>query len=271
MSALGGPPASGGDPPLGTMPPDADRATGGGSSGGIPVMTPEMLAALPHNTMGPTLLATLWTLIVISGIFLALRVYCRLSRARSLWWDDSLLIASWVCILVTDIITTWLVVNVNWGVHSWDFDFVNNLGKMLLPLVVRGTFSITALAWSKTAFAVTLLRLTDGWTKKTVWFLIITINVFLGLSAMLPWLSCTPLKGAWASVPNTKCWDKKVMLYINIFSGAWSAAADVALALLPWSFLRSLQMKNKEKVGAGVAMSMGILYVSACLSRRNMN
>lgn len=264
------PPASGGDSIVGVMPPDSERATGGGSPGG-PVMTPEMLAALPHDNMGPALLATIWTLIAISGIFLALRVYCRLSRARSLWWDDSILIASWFCILVTDIITTWLVLNVNWGVHSWDFDFVNNMPKMLLPLVVRGTFSITALAWSKTAFAITLLRLTDGWTKKIVWFLIVTINLFLGLSAMLPWLSCTPLKGAWSSVPNTKCWDKSVMLNINLFSGAWSAAADVALALLPWSFLRSLQMKKKEKVGAGVAMSMGILYVSAYLSRRNMN
>jgi hypothetical protein len=224
--------------------------------------------------MGPTLLATIWTLIAISGIFLALRVYCRLSRARSLWWDDIILIASWVCILVTDIITTWLVVALNFGVHSWDFDFINNLNAMLLPLLVRGTFSITALAWSKTAFAITLLRLTDGWTKRIVWFLLVTINISLGLSALLPWVSCTPLKGAWlAFEPGKKCWDQKVMLHYNIFSGAYSAAADVALALLPWSFLRTLQMKRKEKIGAGVAMSMGILYVLAqvpCLPQREL-
>lgn len=222
--------------------------------------------------MGPALLATIWTLIALSGLFLALRVYCRLSRARTLWWDDGILIASWVCLLVTDILTSWLVVAINFGVHSWDFDFVNDLNKMLLPILVRGTFSITALAWSKTAFAITLLRLTDGWTKKIVWFLIITINLSLGLSALLPWVSCTPLKGAWvATEPGKKCWDQNVMLSYNIFSGAYSAAADVALALLPWSFLRSLQMKKKEKVGAGIAMSMGILYVSACFAWRTMN
>ena len=209
--------------------------------------------------MGPTLVASIWTLIAVSAIFLGLRVYCRLSRARSLWWDDHLLIASWLLIMGGDIITTWMVAACDFGVHSWDFDFTN-FDKMSLPLLVRATFSITALAWSKTAFGITLLRLTDGWTKRIVWFLIVTINISLGLTAMLPWLSCTPIRAAWTfNEPNKKCWDQSVMLNYNIFSGAYSAAADVALALLPWSFLRTLQMKRKEKIGAGIAMSTGIM------------
>jgi hypothetical protein len=33
---------------------------------------------------------------------------------------------------------------------------------------------------------------------------------------------------------------------------------DITLALLPWKFLWGLQMKRKEKIGVGIAMSMGI-------------
>jgi hypothetical protein len=42
------------------------------------------------------LLWAIWAFTVASAVFLALRVYCKLSRGRSLWWDDHFLIASWV-------------------------------------------------------------------------------------------------------------------------------------------------------------------------------
>jgi len=39
----------------------------------------------------------------------------------------------------------------------------------------------------------------------------------------------------------------------------WSALMDVCLAVLPWKILWNLQMRTAEKIGAGVAMSLGIL------------
>ncbi len=59
-------------------------------------LTPEELAALPHGNAAPRLLASIWTLALISTVFLALRIYCRLLRHTSLWWDDGILIAAWV-------------------------------------------------------------------------------------------------------------------------------------------------------------------------------
>lgn len=46
--------------------------------------------------LGPQMVVTNWTLDAVSGLFLGLRIYCKLSRKRRLWWDDYLLIASWV-------------------------------------------------------------------------------------------------------------------------------------------------------------------------------
>ena len=42
------------------------------------------------------LLWAIWAFTVASAVFLALRIYCKLSRGRFLWWDDHFLIASWV-------------------------------------------------------------------------------------------------------------------------------------------------------------------------------
>jgi len=44
----------------------------------------------------PRLMAATWLLTVFSAIFLGLRLYCKLSRGRRLWWDDHFLTASWV-------------------------------------------------------------------------------------------------------------------------------------------------------------------------------
>jgi hypothetical protein len=46
--------------------------------------------------LGPELNAVLWILLGISGLFLALRLYCKFLKNRGFWWDDHLLVAAWV-------------------------------------------------------------------------------------------------------------------------------------------------------------------------------
>jgi hypothetical protein len=49
-----------------------------------------------HENLGPYLLRVVWPLAALSTLFLGLRAYCKLSRRHRLWWDDYILIASWV-------------------------------------------------------------------------------------------------------------------------------------------------------------------------------
>ncbi len=58
--------------------------------------TPQQLAMLPHDNAGPKLDAVMWIMVVISAMFLSLRIYCKFLRHNGLWWDDYVLIASWV-------------------------------------------------------------------------------------------------------------------------------------------------------------------------------
>lgn len=46
---------------------------------------------------GPRMLITTWSLVGLSGAFLTVRVICKLKTKRRLWWDDYVLILSWVC------------------------------------------------------------------------------------------------------------------------------------------------------------------------------
>lgn len=40
--------------------------------------------------------AGIWTLCLTATLFLALRLWCKIDRKHGLWWDDYILIASWV-------------------------------------------------------------------------------------------------------------------------------------------------------------------------------
>jgi hypothetical protein len=85
------------------------------------------------------------------------------------------------------------------------------------------------------------------------------MNIFMTLSAILNFFDCNPPAKTWDSTIPGTCWDDVVHLGIDIASSGYSAACDLALALIPWLVVINLQMKNKEKIGVAVAMSMGVL------------
>jgi hypothetical protein len=106
-------------------------------------------------------------------------------------------------------LTAALVHEFELGRHSWVLD-IHDLAKFLIILSSRATFTITALGWTKTAFAVTLLRLTTGMTKSFVWFIIISVNITTIVSAAVPWIQCNPIAKTWTpDMPGT-CWAPKV-------------------------------------------------------------
>jgi hypothetical protein len=57
--------------------------------------------SVPDN--GPVIASTTWVLTLLCGAFLGLRVYAKLSRKQRLWWDDYVLIVSWVCYFLTSL------------------------------------------------------------------------------------------------------------------------------------------------------------------------
>ncbi|KAK4031333.1 hypothetical protein C8A01DRAFT_51553 [Parachaetomium inaequale] len=185
------------------------------------------------------LVSVSWGLTALASAFLGLRLYCKLNIRRGLWWDDWILIAAWCTIVATNAITTVLVNDFKYGRHDWDLEIYDPV-RFIIVIYSRATITITAAVWTKTAFALTLLRLTTGMTKAFVWFIIISMNIAMGFAAMVPWIQCKPLAKGWImDLP------------------AYSAAMDFTLAILPWTFIWNILLRSKEKIGVVVAMSMG--------------
>ena len=123
-----------------------------------------------------------------------------------------------VCITVESALLTYAT-TLGYGSHIWDLPFdIFAINQTILAINIAGTLSLVAATWSKTSFALTLLRLTEGWMKGLIWFIIITTNIAMGLSALFIWVQCTPVQKSWNPFMEGTCWPPTVIVHYNIFS-----------------------------------------------------
>lgn len=169
---------------------------------------------------------------------------------------------------------------IGYGQHIWDFH-PTDLSTFLLVSKTSGFFSILAAMLSKTSFAITVLRISDGWIKRFVWVIIVSINLTLGFGALLTYIQCMPTEKLWNPSLEGKCWPKETIIKYHMFAAgkimiaqthrrhlagrwtdspaAYSAALDIILGILPWRIIWKLTMNKKEKFAVLLAMNMGVL------------
>ncbi|CAG1995436.1 unnamed protein product [Fusarium graminearum] len=211
--------------------------------------------------LGGTIIAISACLTFLSGIFLGLRLYCKLVRRRGFWWDDHVLIAAWICLVICVALT---IFDVSLGFGK-DISKVNpaNVPTIALTGTLYGLFACLAVAWSKTSFALTLLRLESGWKYWFLWFLIITMNIIMNLVIVFSFVKCTPARKVWhSSLPGT-CWNPLVATYYNVFAGAYLGLVDLILCVFAWTIIWKLSMRTREKIGVGIALTFGIFAAAA--------
>ncbi|KEZ38718.1 hypothetical protein SAPIO_CDS10744 [Scedosporium apiospermum] len=212
---------------------------------------------LPHNEVVTELKVIIWILIGLASVFFTLRIYCKKSRGRNLWWDDYMLLISWLAILTSGSLIT-VAAGYGFGKHIYDFPNAT-FADLLFTLNLSGSFSTLSAAWSKTSFAFTLLRISDsGRVRKFIWFVIISVNVTMHTAAILMWLQCTPVARTSNPWIEGTCWNKWVIVIFNSVVSAYSGMADISLAVLPWKIIRRNTMNYKERIGMLVCMSMGV-------------
>ncbi|KAI9147200.1 Satratoxin biosynthesis SC2 cluster protein [Paramyrothecium foliicola] len=207
---------------------------------------------------GTRLIASCWSLAVTSGILMALRIYCKVWRSRGLWYDDHLLMASWVSLAIAVSINTYIV-TLGFGNHIWTISD-ENLRTINLNTIMVACFGLMSTTLSKTSFSLTLYRIArHEWMKYILIFIIVTINISLNLIWIFGLAKCTPFaKVLDSKVPGT-CWDRKKLLKFQLFATYYSAALDFVLALLPWQILMGLKLRRRERLGVTIAMSLGAI------------
>ncbi|TGJ83679.1 hypothetical protein E0Z10_g5056 [Xylaria hypoxylon] len=196
-----------------------------------------------------------WTLTVLAAVFLSLRVYCKLSRSRGLWWDDYILITSWVTLVIA---IAFITSSVMLGFANPDAAISPSAARELqIHGGVQNVLFSLASDLSKTSFGFTLLRVTEGRMKLLVIVLIVSLNVVYFLTIIFTFLKCQPAIYSW--LPKETCWNLLTYIKFAIFGGAFSAFVDFTFALIPWFLVRNLNMKKTEKLGIAIAMSFGAI------------
>jgi len=112
-------------------------------------------------------------------------------------------------------------VSLGYGKHIWDMD-PTVFPPLILVSNVAGTFSILAALWSKTSFAMTVLRISTGWVRWAVWMIIVSLTVIMGAAAAFEWIKCTPVEKNWNKKLQGTCWPTEVVIYYYSFSSGTS-------------------------------------------------
>ncbi|KAK8053102.1 hypothetical protein PG996_012403 [Apiospora saccharicola] len=207
---------------------------------------------------GPLIDGVSWGLVSLSGTVLGLRVYAKLSRHRGLWWDDYISLVSWAIQLICVILIS-INISHGFGKHASELKLTYpQVVQTSLRGAVNGSLLILGAVWSKSSFAVTLLRMTNGCLKWTIIVVMATMNAFLIASIFVNVFSCNPPNKTYDPLTPGVCWHENIHIAVDVAASAYSAACDLFFALVPWLVLVNLQMKFKEKIGVGVAMSLGV-------------
>ncbi|CRK38356.1 hypothetical protein BN1708_007745 [Verticillium longisporum] len=204
------------------------------------------------------LLAACWSLAAAAVILLSLRLYCKVWRGRGLWWDDHLLIASWISLAISCSVLSYIC-SIGFGTRRATISD-ENLKIISLSTIMVAAFGIMATTFSKTSFAITLYRIsTNQWMKYLLIFIIVTINVSMNLVWIFGLVKCTPFAKVIDGSHPGKCWDRQKLLKFQLYAAYYSAILDFMLALLPWQIIMGMSMRRRERLGVAVAMSLGAI------------
>lgn len=89
------------------------------------------------------------------------------------------------------------------------------ISTMGMYSMASGFGSILATCWSKTSFAITLLRISEGWTRYFIWFIIISVNLVLGSNGVIHWVQCWPVEKTWHYFMEGSCLPADVVRNYN--------------------------------------------------------
>lgn len=217
---------------------------------------------------------SMWTIIGIALFFLGLRIYLKWKYGKTISADDYVLSLSWVRILAVScrplsktrqiflmLNAVFITISTYYGLgdHIQNVPYAN-----IPPALMWGTFGELCIELSlqagKTSFAMTLLRLViHRWQKWLLWFIIISLNVVMGLNAIAIFVWCRPVQKIWDwSVPGT-CTSPLLVVKVSIGAGAYSGVMDLVMAAFPMVLLWNLRIERREKIGVCVGMSLGVL------------
>ncbi|KAF8856543.1 hypothetical protein BDZ45DRAFT_675407, partial [Acephala macrosclerotiorum] len=196
--------------------------------------------------------AGLWTLLASATVFLSARVWCKYSRRTGLWYDDYILIASWLMLLFTDIVIS---VEYALGYETGDWD-----DRMHILINISSCGTLIGQAWSKTALGITLLRMSNRKQSAILWFCIITMNAYMIVKVFFQWAKYCDKEDyqSWYRFQGP-CINYNFEQHLKAGGNTYNIIMDFIFACFPWWITWKLEMRRVEKIALCATMSLGLL------------
>ncbi|KAK3314063.1 hypothetical protein B0H66DRAFT_607308 [Apodospora peruviana] len=224
-------------------------------SGRVPVLASAEIPAAAESRTGAVVSAAA-VLLILPLVFLLLRIYSKIRHRKRCGWDDALLVLLAFCCILG-------FVAAGHGLGHHIYNLPPGHATESAKLTIIGEFlGLESIALGQTSVAVTLLQLAITRTQKIIlWGIIISVNLTKFFSEIFVLATCSPVQKNWDVTDEItgKCWDMTMVIGYYIFSGAWSAAMDIVLVIIPWVMIWELQMQKVEKIGLGLTFTMGIV------------
>ncbi|KAI1085018.1 hypothetical protein F5B20DRAFT_124569 [Whalleya microplaca] len=199
--------------------------------------------------------AGLWTLFVAATLFLGLRVWSKITQHHGLWYDDHILIVSWIVLLannsliVHEFATGYILKD---STEKWD-------DRMHILINISSCGMLIGQAWTKSAFGVTLLRISNRWQQCILWFCIVTMNLYMIVKVVFQWAKVCGEKSYDNWYRLDFCIDPTFRDDFKEGGNVYNIIMDFVFASFPWWITRSLEMRRVEKIGLCITMSLGML------------
>lgn len=194
----------------------------------------------------------IWSLFTGATIFLSLRLYCKIDRRTGLWYDDYILVFSWLVLLVNNIIIT--------DEYATGYVAGNWNDRMHILINITSCTTLVGQSLSKTAFGVTLIRMSNRPQKAILWFCIISMNSYMAIKCLFQWSKYCGRSDyqQWYRVPGY-CINYNFEVNFKEGGQVYNIIMDFVFALFPWWITWPLEMRTVEKIGLCLTLSLGMI------------
>ncbi|UNI21123.1 hypothetical protein JDV02_007140 [Purpureocillium takamizusanense] len=204
----------------------------------------------------------------VTPIFLAIRIWNRLSRRTGLGWDDWTILVSFACTLAVQILMM-LACNYGFGKHKYHLTEENLLMALKLFYIAQIFYKLT-INLTKASILLLYLRIfVQKWFRISCYSLIgIVVAYMIATTASAIW-QCNPISGAWDKSSNPTCISLTKNWYAN---AGYSIATDVLILLLPMQPLWSSKLPVNQKRALMLVFALGgFVTITSILRATTLN
>ncbi|KAE8154028.1 hypothetical protein BDV25DRAFT_168005 [Aspergillus avenaceus] len=198
------------------------------------------------------------TLLALSIVIVAVRLYARLYFIRTPGWDDLVIV---VALLSAIACFAFIVIEVRYGLgNSIQTISPKDLRAQMKALWVSIPFYNLSLTLTKASMVLLYLRLFPLRNYQIVLYLILTFVILSGLWMVFGSIfECIPVQGFWdPSIPH-RCIPRTAMWSLN---AALQISTDLTIVIVPMPLLTQLQLPRRQKMALILVFALG-LFVCA--------